>query len=109
MTSDLSAGQQFRCFLVPDYWGISKSGKYHTESLQEVLLSAATDVFCEFDSRHSKFFQGKFFWWTSISGWVHPTCYLAFRKCPPWGFLLFLIREENSSNCLFSYVWSVKH
>lgn len=98
--------------MFPNPWLLekSKSGKYHTESLlQEVLLSIAMEVFCKFDSRHSKFFQGKFLWWTSISGWIHATCYLAFRKCPPWDFLLFLEREDESSNCLLSYVCTVKH
>lgn len=87
--------------------GISKSDKYHTESLQEVLLSVATDVFCKFDSRHSKFLQSKFFWGTSVSGWVHSSCYLAFRKCPPWGFLLFLQTEKKNLVTVFSVMFVV--
>lgn len=60
------------------------------------------EVFCKSDGRDSKFFQGKFLWWTSISGWVHATRYLAFGKCSPWDFPLFLEKEKKI------YRWHIK-
>lgn len=99
-------------YTFPNPWllEIPKSGKYHTESLlQEVLLSVALKVLCKFGSWHSKLFQGKVFWRTSISGWVHAPCYLAFRQRPPWDLLLFLGRKEDYRNCPFRYVCSTKH